>query len=149
MPRRQCGDAADGVDHARAGEVAVAFAEAEVRAEGGEPAAAPGPVGEKRIGERAHHEGRDDEGGELPALGAGAGDDGQRGVHEHHLEQEDHHDADVIGAALRQEDAVLAEQAEGLAEDVDGESRAQRGRAAEVGDRRRRRPSGCEKPISQ
>ena len=99
MRHRQRGDAADRVDDAGAGEVRIAMAQPEVGAERREPAAAPRPVGEQRINERAHEERRDDEGRVLPALGGGAGDDGERGVHEHHLEEEHHHDADVIGAA--------------------------------------------------
>ena len=53
---------------------------------------------------------------ELPAFGGRAGDDRQGGIHEDHLEQEDHHDGDVIGAAVRQRNPVLSEEAEGLAE---------------------------------
>ena len=48
--RRQ---AADRVHDAGTGEVHVTVAEAEVRAEGGQPAAAPRPVGEQRVDEGA------------------------------------------------------------------------------------------------
>ena len=43
--------------------------------------------------------------------------------------------ADVIGAVVHQEESALAEQAEGLAEQIDGEFAIQHGRAAQVGDR--------------
>ena len=66
----------------------------------------------------------------------------ERRVHEDHLEQEDHHHADIVGAAVHQEEAVLPEQAEGLAEEVMVYSAFSGGDAAEVGDARRRRPSG-------
>ena len=47
---------------------------------------------------------------ELPALGAGTGDDGQGRIHEDHLEQEDDHHADVVGVA-GEEHAALPEDA--------------------------------------
>ena len=94
-------DSADRVDHSRSGKVAIAFSESEVGAQLREPAAAPGPVAIERIGEGAHQHRGDREGQELPAFGACAGNDGQRRIHEHHLEQEDDHDAYVIGAVPR------------------------------------------------
>ncbi len=60
------------------------------------------------------------------------GDDGQRRIHEDHLEQEDHHHADVVGSALRQEHAVLSEQAKGLAEQRDSIFGVQRRSAAQI-----------------
>ena len=78
----------------------VAMAEAEVAIRASPASRRPRPsCANKRIGERAHDEGGDDERRVLPALGRRAGDDGQGRVHEDHLEQEHHHDADVIGAA--------------------------------------------------
>ena len=56
------------------------------------------------------------------------------GVHEHHLEQEQREDADVVGVAA-QEEALEAEEAEGVAEQVDGELVVERRGAAERGDR--------------
>ncbi len=66
----------------------------------------------------------------LPALGHRAGRNGDGGVHEDHLEQEEREDADVIGAAA-QEEALEAEQAERVTEQVDGELVVERRRAAE------------------
>ena len=119
---RQGGESADRMHHAGAGKVAVAFAQTEVGAELREPAAAPRPVAEERIGERAHQHRRNAEGEELPALGAGAGDDGQRRIHEDHLEQEDDHHADVIGMP-GEEHALRAEEAPGLAEEASSRAR--------------------------
>ena len=107
---RQGGQAADRVDDARSRKVRIALAESEIGAELREPAAAPCPVGEQRIGERAHEYGRHGEGEELPAFRARARDDGQGRIHEHHLEQEDDHHAHVIGVT-GEEHAALAEEA--------------------------------------
>ena len=91
-------EAADRVHDAGAGEVERAVAEAEVGAELREPAAAPDPHAVDRVDERGHEDAVEDERGELPALGHGAGDDGGGGVHEHELEQEERDDADVVRA---------------------------------------------------
>ena len=131
--RQRC-KSADRVHHAGSGEIAIALAEAEVGAQRGEPTAAPGPVGEERIDERAQHERRDQERRVLPALGGRTGDDRQGRIHEDHLEQEDHHDRHVIGAALREEEPVLSEEAEGLAEQGDGVLGVQGRRSAQVAD---------------
>ena len=40
--------------------------------------------------------------------------DGKRRIHEHHLEQEHDHRADVVGPGLREEYSVLAEKSEAL-----------------------------------
>src|SRR5439155_23170139 len=65
---RERGESTHRVHDARAGEVAVAVAQMEVPAELGEPAAAPRPVAEERVGDRTQEEGRDPEGDELPSL---------------------------------------------------------------------------------
>src|SRR2546427_10774578 len=104
--------------HPGSGEVAIALAQAEVRAESGEPAAAPSPIAEQRVNESAQHEGRNDEGGEFPALRSRASDYGQRRIHEYHLEQEQDHDADVVGSMVHQEISILTEQAEWLIEEL-------------------------------
>ena len=122
--------AADHVHHRRAGEVDVAVAEAEVAAERREPAAAPHPVAEQRVDDHRHEEAEDAERRELPALGHRAGGDRRRGVHEHHLEQEEREHADVVAVA-GQEEALRAEEAERVAEEVDGELVVERRRAAE------------------
>ena len=95
-----------------------------------------------RVDEHRHEEAEDDERGELPALGHRAGRDRRGGVHEHHLEQEEREDADVVGVAA-QEEALHAEQAERLAEERDRELVVERRRAAERRRRRRRRPSAA------
>src|SRR5438132_474780 len=105
---------------ARTGEVAVAVAEAVARTERRKPSAAPRPVAVDRIRERAHEERRDDERGVSPPLRCGSGDDGERRIHEHHLEEEHHHDADVIGGAPEHH-PLRAEQPPVLAEQTDGD----------------------------
>ena len=97
----QRGDATHRVHHAGSGKVGIAGAQSVIGAQLGEPSAAPRPVGEHGISDRAQENGRDAEGDILPAFGRGAGHDGQRGVHEDHLEQEQNHDADVIGRTRR------------------------------------------------
>jgi hypothetical protein len=62
-------DAADHVHDRRSGEVDVPVAEAEVRAERREPAAAPDPVAEDRVDHHRHEEAEDDKRRPLPALG--------------------------------------------------------------------------------
>ena len=121
----------DRVHDARSGEVAVAFAQAGVDAQLRQPAAAPCPVAIERIGEGAHEHRGDREGEELPALGAGAGHDGQGRIHEDHLEQEDDHDADVVGAP-GEEHAAFTEDAPVGAEDGDQMLRVQRLQSAQI-----------------
>ncbi len=105
------------VHHRGAGEIDMAVAEAEIRAELGEPAAAPDPVAEERIHDRADAAAIDHERGELPALGGGAGRNRRRRIHEHHLEEEERKGGGVIAGALQQE-PVPAEEAERLSEEV-------------------------------
>ncbi len=130
------GDSSDSVHHARSGEIAVALAQAGVGAQLREPSAAPGPVAIERIGDRAHDDGGDCEGGELPPFGAGAGHDREGGVHEHHFKQEDDHDAYVIGVAAQQIPG-LAEKAPGLPEQCNGMFGSQGLQAAQVAVARR------------
>lgn len=86
------------VHHARSGKVAVAFPKASIDAQLLKPAAAPCPVAVERIGKGAHQDRGNSEGEELPAFGAGARHDGQGRIHEDHLEQEDDHHANIVGA---------------------------------------------------
>ena len=94
-----------------------------------QPATAPHPVGEKRVDHHRHEEPEDDERRELPALSHRAGRDRAGGVHEHHLEEEEREHADVVGVAA-QEEALHAEEAEGVAEETDGELAIERCGAA-------------------
>ena len=96
-----------------------------------EPAAAPCPVAVERIGECAHQHRGDREGEELPALGAGAGHDGQGRIHEDHLEKEDDHHADVIGAP-GEEHSAFAEDAPMGAEQRDQMLGVQRLQPAQI-----------------
>jgi hypothetical protein len=100
-----------------AGEVDVAVAEA--REVGAELASQPPP--QTQLPNSGYMIGADDaavdhEGGEFPPLGRATGRDGRRGVHEHHLEQEQREGGRVIAGALEKE-ALPAEDAERLAED--------------------------------
>ena len=70
------------------------------------------------IDEHGHEQGIDEEGRPLPTLGHGAGRNGDRGVHEDHLEQEQREDADVVHVAA-QEEAPGTEDVEGLPEQGD------------------------------
>src|SRR6266853_4863689 len=121
--------------HSRSREIRVTMAESEIRAEIGEPPAAPGPVREQWVGKSAHYEGRYDERRVLPALGNRAGHDGERGIHEDHLEQEQHHGEDVVGAAMHEEVAALSPQPEGLAKHVDDELAAEHRRTTQIRNR--------------
>src|SRR5882724_2899253 len=76
------------VYYGRTGEIHVAMADTEVRAEVGEPAVAPDPVPENRIHADADAAAIDHERGESPPLGCSARWDGRGRVHEHHLEKE-------------------------------------------------------------
>jgi hypothetical protein len=116
------------VDHPGAGEVDVAVPEARLGAELGEPAAAPGPHAEDRVDDDRHPEAVDDERGELPAFGHGAGHDRRGGVHEHQVEQEVGHHPDVVDAV--EGEPLGAEQPPAAEVERAGE----RVGAAEVGD---------------
>ena len=118
--------------HRGAGEVHRAMTQGEVLAERGQPAAAPDPVGVKRIDEHGDEEGVGNEGLEGPAFGHGAGGDGGGGVHEDHLEQEQREDHRVVGHA-GQEEARRAENPELVAADVDGHLVGEHLRPAEAG----------------
>ncbi len=99
-----------------------------------QPAAAPHPVAEDRVGERGDHDAEDDERAELPALGHGPRRDGGGGVHEHHLKQEQRRNrrrVDLRG----QKESPQAEQAKVLAGDADNELAAQCRIVAESGQR--------------
>ena len=74
---------------------------------------------------RAQEDGRDAEGDILPALGRGAGHDGQCRVHEDHLEQEQNHHADVIGGA-GEEESLGAPKAPVVSQQVNGEFMVER-----------------------
>ena len=119
-PKGERCDAPDRVDDTGTREVAISIAKAKVSAEVGKPTATPGPIGEDRIGERAHDERGDKERGVLPAFRRRAGHDGESRIHKDHLEEEQHHDGDVIGALVHQKQAVLAPKTERLAEKRDG-----------------------------
>ena len=106
----------------------------------GEPAAAPDPVAVHGIDDHGDKQAVDAEGRELPALGQGAGGDGGRGVHEDHLEEEEGHHRDVIGTP-GQEKAFVAEEAEVLAEEMEGHFVAQIGAHAQGRSLARRRPT--------
>ena len=136
---RQSGDASDRVDDARTGEVRIAVSQAEVGAEVREPATAPRPVGIKRIREGAHHKRRHDERRVLPAFGRRAGHDGERGIHEHHLEQEQNHDENVISPPVGEKISALPPHAERLAKQGHDKLAAEDRRIAQIQHRRRRR----------
>ena len=106
----QCRHSTDRMDNARSGKVAIALSEPHVGAQLREPAAAPGPVAIQRIGKCAHQHRGNRKREKLPPFRGSAGHDGQGRIHEHHLEQEDDHDADVIGVP-GEEHAALAEDA--------------------------------------
>ena len=72
-----------------------------------------------------------EESGERDPLGDRADDDVARGLHEHDLEQEQHHHADVVRAVALQEEAVHADDARAAVAEDPG----QRRHAAEVRDR--------------
>ena len=80
--------------------------EVQRRAEVGEPAAAPHPHAVDRVDDRAHRDLGEEEAGERDPLGDGADDDVAGRLHEHDLEQEQRHHADVVGRAALQEEAV-------------------------------------------
>src|SRR3984893_5369420 len=82
------GPPAGHVHDRRAGEVHVAVPEPGARTEGGQPPSAPYPVPVERVQEHRHEQAVDHEGGELPALGHGAGRDGGGSVHEDGGEEE-------------------------------------------------------------
>ena len=136
----QRGETTHRMHHPRAGKVGIAGAQSIIGSELREPSAAPRPVGEHGISDRAQEHGRDAEGDILPALGCGTGHDGQRRVHEDHLEQEQHHHADVIGRA-REEEPLSAPQAPVVSQQVNGELVTERTGATQHGRCRRRRPS--------
>ena len=74
-----------------------------------QPSAAPDPSADQRVDDHADPEAHQDEPGELQALGHGPRGDGCRGVHEHHLEQEECEDSADIAHAIRQEESVTAQ----------------------------------------
>jgi hypothetical protein len=113
---RESGDTSHHVHDRRSREVHVPMAEAEARAEVGEPAPAPHPVAEQGVDEHRHEEAVDEEGRPLPALGHRPRRDRDRGVHEHHLEEEEGEDAHVVDVAA-EEEALGAEEVEGLPEE--------------------------------
>ena len=76
----------------------------------GEEATAPDPVAVDRVEHRAHRDLGHEEPGEGDPLGDGTDDDVAGGLHEHDLEQEERHDADVIGAAALEEEALEPDQ---------------------------------------
>ena len=127
---RQGGHAAGHVHHRRAGVVEVPVAQAEVGAEVRQPAAAPDPATVDGVDEGAEQDREEAEADELPALGEGTRGDGRRGVHEHHLEQEEDEDGGVVGVA-REEEALVAEEVERLAEEFEGEHLVEDVRAVE------------------
>src|SRR5262249_19650192 len=55
-----------------------------------------------------------------------------RRIHEHHLEQEQHHDGDVIRSVMHQKIAILAEEAERFVEEFDAVLHAEWRNPAEV-----------------
>ena len=88
------------VDDPGSGEVDRAVPEVHARrAELREPAAAPHPHAVDRVDDRAHRDLGEEEAGERDPLGDRADDDVAGRLHEHDLEQEQHHHADVVGAA--------------------------------------------------
>ena len=58
----KCCHSSDSVDHARTGEVAIAFAQADVGAQLRQPPGAPSPVAIEWVGDRTHDEGGNGEG---------------------------------------------------------------------------------------
>src|SRR4051794_9916383 len=70
-------NAADGVYHPRASKVRISFSKSEVRAQVGKPAAAPSPIREQRIDERAQNEGGYEERRKFPTLSCGSSNDGE------------------------------------------------------------------------
>ncbi len=101
--------ASDHVHDARAGEVHRAVAQPRRAAEVGQPAAAPDPAAHQRVDDHAHPEAHEDEAAELQPLRHGARRDGGRGVHEHHLEEEEGQDAADVAHARCEQEPVAAE----------------------------------------
>ena len=133
MIERHCQSrkAADRVHHAGTREVAVTFSESKVGSHLREPTTTPCPVGKERIGECAHQHRRDREGQELPALCGRTGNDGQRRIHEDHLEEEDDHDAHIV-CVSGEEHAALSAEAPIGAEEIQHMFADQRLQAAQV-----------------
>src|SRR4051812_17901463 len=94
------------------------MAETEVRTKLRQPAGAPHPVGEDWIHEHRHEKAEDNERGELPALGHRASGDRARGIHEHHLEEEQREHSDVVAVAA-EEKSFEAEQPERMTKERD------------------------------
>ena len=115
----------------RPGEVDRAVPEVQRRAEVGQPPAAPHPHSVDRVDDRTQRDLREEEPGERNPLCNSADDDVAGRLHEHDLEQEEHHHADVVGTAALQEEAVRPDDS-GTA--VTDEAR-QRRHATQVGDR--------------
>ena len=105
--------------YARSRKIGIAMAQVEVRTQERQPSAAPCPVRKDRIGDCADEHRRDRKRDVFPSFRCGACHNRQRRIHEHHLEQEHHHDSDVIGVGLRQKESVRAPQAPGFSEQVD------------------------------
>src|SRR5260221_6378749 len=95
------------------------MAQAEVHAELREPATAPDPVAEHRIHHRADEAAVKHKRGEFPTFSRSTSRNGRRGIHEHHLEQEETEKPGII-SVTREEESMRAEQAEWLAKQVDG-----------------------------
>src|SRR5207244_5121055 len=112
---RERGPTTGGMNDSRAGEVDRAVPEMEIDskvlqqsavAEMRQEASAPHPVAVDRIDDCAHRNLGQEEPGEADALGDRADDDVARRLHEHDLEQEERDNADVVGVAGLQEEAV-------------------------------------------
>src|SRR5271157_6670735 len=119
--------------NARACKIHITFTKSKIRSEVAEPAAAPSPVRKKRIGKRCEKKGSNDERGKFPSFRGSPCRDGGAGIHENHLKQEQHHDADVVGSSVHQEQTMLAEQSKRFAKQRNGVFRIQWGSAAQVG----------------
>ena len=129
---RQRSNSSHSVDYTGAREVTIAVTQAEVSAQLREPSATPRPIGEQGIGDRSQEDRGNGEGCILPAFGRRSSHDRESGVHEHHLEQEEHHHGHIVRRTA-QEKAMLPKDAPRLPEQCDRVFRVERIRTAQSG----------------
>ena len=93
------------MDDTGAGKVRVTVTKTEVNSQLRKPTSTPRPVCEQGIGERAQDHRGHGKGDVLPALRGRSCNDRECRVHEHHLEEEQHHDGDVVRGSAQEEAA--------------------------------------------